>query len=271
MLDLTGSFAPLITPFTDDGKSLSEVRIARIVRWLTERHIEGLVLNTDVGEFTSTSFSERKAVMEIVYRETRGAIPLVANCTTLNSGASLDLAQHAQRHGARAALIMPPYYGDFTEAEFVGHFKTIASYAALPLIVVDQLGRLSKQAVLEIQQFPRVNIAHALSTVWPDGPQTSSTVTTYEWVTGGVLCSPLAGIFGRISPKLDLALLKTWSMTMRDFGPLRVLKCAYPNFDLEMGDCRSPYLPLSPQRINVVRALTMLVKAKEKTAGNPAA
>jgi hypothetical protein len=58
---------------------------------------------------------------------------------------------------------------------------------------------------------------------------------------------------------------------MADMGSVRLLKAAYANMDLDVGSCRSPYLPMSGPQLNVIRALTMLARAKEKATGVPAA
>jgi dihydrodipicolinate synthase/N-acetylneuraminate lyase len=266
MAHLTGSFAPLVTPFTDGGNTLSEVRLARLVRFLQDKGVQGFVVNTDLGEFTSTSFSERKLVVEIVHRESRGAIPIVAHVTTLNTAASLDLAQHAQRHGARAVLIMPPYYGQFTATEIAKHLKTVQQYCTLPLIIADPDHRVSPEARAEVLTMPQVSFATAIQ-----GFSGHPEFSTYQWSDGDAVCSPLVSVFGPFHSRQDDALLKTWGLNMADMGSVRLLKAAYANMDLDVGSCRSPYLPMSGPQLNVIRALTMLARAKEKATGVPAA
>ena len=112
MEGIAGLFAPVVTPFTDDGSTVSDVRLSRQVRYLIDRGIAGFVTTSDTGEFLATSFAERKEVLEIVIREAHGR-PVLAHVSTMSTSSSLDLAQHAARHGARAAVLMPPYFGQF--------------------------------------------------------------------------------------------------------------------------------------------------------------
>src|SRR5690348_16428840 len=98
MVNLAGTFVPLVTPFTDDGATLSEVRIARLVRHFAGQGVAGFVVCTDTGEFTTLSFAERKSMLETTLRESQGALPVLTNVSTLSTSASLDLTQHAARH-----------------------------------------------------------------------------------------------------------------------------------------------------------------------------
>src|SRR5579871_5649276 len=99
MLDIAGFFAPVVTPFTDDGNTVSEIRLARLVRHLTERGVSGFVCGTETGEFLTTSVSERKQVLEIVMREAHG-MPVLAHCSMIGTAQTIDLCQHSARHGA---------------------------------------------------------------------------------------------------------------------------------------------------------------------------
>src|SRR5438477_12684261 len=114
MLGLAGLFAPLATPFTDGGETVSEVRLARLVRHLLAQGIAGLACCTETGEFITVNTSERKQVLEIVIREAHGT-PVLAHCTRLGTSQTLDLCQHAARHGAKAAVVMPPYFGRYSD------------------------------------------------------------------------------------------------------------------------------------------------------------
>ena len=58
VVDLPKLLVPLVTPFTDDASSVSEVRLARLVKHLGGQGVEGFVINSDVGEFTAMSFGE---------------------------------------------------------------------------------------------------------------------------------------------------------------------------------------------------------------------
>lgn len=157
MLELAGRLVPLVSPFTDDGATMSEVRLSRLVRFYMGRQAEGFVLGTDIGEFTTMSFSERKQLVEWVQLACQG-VPLVVNVSTLSTSSSLDMAQHAARHGARAVTLMPPYYGILSQQEMVEHIRVVGAYSKLPLLVVDTLQVLQEDARTTISHFPNVHL-----------------------------------------------------------------------------------------------------------------
>src|SRR5579862_6608735 len=136
MLGLSGLFAPIVTPFTDDGGAISEVRLARLIRHLAENGVVGFVVCSETGEFTTVTSGERKQMLEFLAREARG-IPILAHCTRLGTSQCMDLCQHAARHGARAAVVMPPYFGQFNDDEIEQHLRRIVQHANLPIILVD--------------------------------------------------------------------------------------------------------------------------------------
>src|ERR1700722_16717175 len=76
MAKVKGKYIPLTTAFTDDGRTVSEVRMARQVRFWVEREAPGFYLFGETGEFLTVVTSERKAVLEIVQRECQGSVPI---------------------------------------------------------------------------------------------------------------------------------------------------------------------------------------------------
>jgi hypothetical protein len=162
MVNLTGALVPLVTPFTDDGSDLSEVRLARLVRRHVAEGAAGFAVCTELGEFTTISFSERKRLLELTLRECQGALPVLTHVSTLSTSASLDLTQHAARHGARAAILMPPYYGCLSQPELIEHIRCVAAYAGFPIIVADPMGQLTAASREHLATLQGVTVALAL-------------------------------------------------------------------------------------------------------------
>lgn len=149
---------PLCTPFTDDGLSISEVRLARLVRWYRAKSQTRFLVLGECGEFTAASPSERKAVVEIVAREASGSEFLV-NVSALSTSTAVDLAQHAARHGAAAVVAMPPFYPKLDDEEITSYIHSIASYAKQPVIVTDPNRSLKDSVKERLGEIPRLTIA----------------------------------------------------------------------------------------------------------------
>ena len=222
MISLTGRLTSLVTPFTDDGSALSEVRLVRLLRFFADS--QGFTLASDAGEFTTVSGSERKQLLEIVLREVGGK-PVVVHATRQGTAQTLDLAQHAARHGARAALVMPPYYGAFSAKEVSDHLRTIAKYAGLPILVVDPQSRIDADVLEGLRDVPDLTLCQGNSAIW----------------TCGELSSGLG------APELD--------RLGSEHDPAAVAKAYLSLRDVEVGRPRPPRAPLGGAALEQIRLL----------------
>jgi dihydrodipicolinate synthase/N-acetylneuraminate lyase len=254
MIGLKGLFAPIATPFTDDGGSVSEIRLSRLVRHLRDKGIVGLVCGTETGEFITTSAAERKQVFEIVAREAQGA-PVLVHCTRLGTAQSLDLCQHAARHGAKAAIVMPPYFGRYSDEEIERHIHTIAQHAGLPVIVVDPQ-HLVRTAIKErLANVPNLRYAEtpegAFRTRFAVDPVGSG---SDEFVFEDAVVSPLIQIdpVAALRPDADL---KPIARMVGLHGRPRIAKAALNLRDIEVGPPRSPVMALSHEHCKELEAL----------------
>jgi len=254
-LDFGGVLVPLVTPFTDDMSSVSEVRLARLVRRVMEDKPAGLVLGSEMGEFMLMTISERKQAVEIVLRETSNMVPVIVNCTMLATMSSLDLAQHARRHGARASIIMPPYFGQFTDAELQQHFKTIANYSDGMLILVDPKNKLSGELRTFLEHHSGIKFARPMSAVAKPEYCITEFSNTHEFVMEQVSVSPLAlfqyaeavGIVAGQDGFVKSALL---AKTMHEHGVTRIAKGLLEQYDFEVGPPRTPIQPVEIQKVH---------------------
>ncbi len=237
MIDLHGLFVPLATPFTDDGAALGEVRLARLVRHLVGRGVEGLVIATETGEVATLSVAERKAALEITLRESQGAVPLIVNVTANGTAAAADLAQHAQRHGARGVVVAPPPWLFLTPAELEGHFRTIGSLAGLPMVILDAEGRLGREA--------RERLAHRGRIAFGVGGAEPLRAEAFE--AESLRVSPAA-----IAPSERVA---EWMDQVREHGSAKCVKAFYEAQGIEVGRPRSPLVALEGESFRRIEAL----------------
>lgn len=248
METIEGLFAPLATPFTDDSSSISEIRFSKEIRWLLAKTIDGFVVASDCGEFATLSQSERKQLVEWLARDCAGK-PFLVHVSSLSTSSSLDLAQHASRHGARAAILMPPYYGTYTADELIAFYRTVSTHAGLPIILVDPQNLLSEEARENIAEFPEIVIAASLT------DRHRANVSCYkghtssdEFVVSDALVSPLAllqpsqlsaAINGEETELAKLIILE------ETLGRARVSKAGLEALGVDVGPPRPPLRPLT--------------------------
>lgn len=227
MWELSGPFVPLAMPLTDDGSGLSEIRIARLLHRAVESGVKGVALCTETGEFTASSFAERKQILELVIRETHSSLPVIVNVSSLSTSASLDLAQHAARHGARAVILRAPYFGHFESKEVEAHFRTVAHYCQAPVIGLDPEGTFENVASLQLAEMGRFALGSAISGrgLAADSFQLEDLTVLPDYH------------FGLQPPQEVVAAIKA-------YGGVRVVKGAFGELDLDLGPLRQPYLAL---------------------------
>ncbi|MCC7102120.1 MAG: dihydrodipicolinate synthase family protein [Fimbriimonadaceae bacterium] len=214
---MTNSIIPLVTPFTDDQSQVSEVRLARLIRSLLPSQPAGIFVGGDLGEFASLTLGERKHVLEIAMREVAGATSVWTNVTANTTMMATDMAQHAAQHGAGGCVLMPPVYGSFTQPELVQHFRTVAKFGPMQVVIVDPNSQLAQGSRDELSQIGSVSV---------------SSGRLDEFRVGGLRASP-GSLLSADNPDRAIA-------AMNEYGAIRVAKAVLQFRDLDVGPPRSP-------------------------------
>jgi dihydrodipicolinate synthase/N-acetylneuraminate lyase len=244
MLDLHGLFVPVPTPYTDDGSALSEVRLARFVRGLLQKGLDGLVVGGETSEYQAITYAERKHLLELVSRSVPAGTPVIANVSSQSTVSSVELAQQASNFGARAVIAMPPFGNYYSDKEIRDHFHRIAQYGHLPVLIVDPNARLDDGFREELAQIPGLLLASPLVGSEWSAAACFSRSTTDEFAHGRLYSLPIAlfGIDWRRS--CENGTFDALRELIHIFGPARVLKSAAESLDLELGPLRGPLQPL---------------------------
>ena len=108
--DFHGVLPALITPFSDDGARLDEEALAQLVDRLIAGGVGGLVPGGSTGEFTTLTHAERERLAEVTIEAADGRVPVVVATGALSTRETVELSVHAERAGAAAVMIVPPFY-----------------------------------------------------------------------------------------------------------------------------------------------------------------
>ncbi|MDH4221879.1 MAG: 4-hydroxy-tetrahydrodipicolinate synthase, partial [Candidatus Bathyarchaeota archaeon] len=130
-----GILPALVTPFTDDGKELSEDRLRNLVNHCIELGVSGVVPCGTTGEFVNLTVDEKKRLIDIVVDEVNGRVVVVAGTGASGTDQALELTKYAKDAGADAALIVTPFYLKPTDRGIYEHFSTVATEVDLPIIL----------------------------------------------------------------------------------------------------------------------------------------
>jgi len=128
-----GSFTALVTPFKNG--SLDEAAFRSLVNWQIAEGTHGLVPVGTTGESPTVSHDEHKRVVEWCIDEARGRVPVIAGAGSNSTKEAIELAQHAEKAGANAVLVVTPYYNKPTQEGMYQHFKAINDAIGIPIMI----------------------------------------------------------------------------------------------------------------------------------------
>lgn len=131
---LSGSLTALVTPFDESG-AFDAKAFASFVEWQISEGTNGLVPVGTTGESPTLSHEEHHEVVRATIKAAKGRAPVVAGAGSNNTAEAVSLAQHAEKAGADALLVVTPYYNKPTQRGLYLHFATIAKATKLPIII----------------------------------------------------------------------------------------------------------------------------------------
>ena len=134
MPDFHGVLPALITPFTEDGADVDADALAAIVDRLVDAGVGGLVPGGSTGEFTTLTNAERREVIEVTVEAAAGRVPVVAGTGALSTRETVELSLHAERAGAAAVMVVPPFYEALGWRELLAHYTAVADAISIPIM-----------------------------------------------------------------------------------------------------------------------------------------
>jgi len=136
MLDLSGIYPPIPTPFDSDGK-IATLAVSENLHGWNQYPLRGYVVLGSNGELVLLSAQERVRVLETA----RDAIPpdklMIAGTGCQSTEQTVELTKSAAAIGADAALVVTPSYyrGLMTKDALRKHFHAVAEVSSIPIII----------------------------------------------------------------------------------------------------------------------------------------
>lgn len=142
-----GSGVALVTPFNaDDTIDFSALR--KLVRLQIDGGIDFLVVQGTTGESPTLSQEEKKEVLKTVIEENNNKLKIVYGVGGNNTKEVGELIKQVPA-GVDGILSVSPYYNKPTQNGIIEHFKYIASYTDLPIILYNVPGRTGSNMTAE--------------------------------------------------------------------------------------------------------------------------
>ncbi len=129
----SGSFVALVTPFDNDGK-INYLKVAELIDFHKNNGTDGIVLLGTTGE--APTITEAEAEKLILFAiDKAGEIPLIIGCASNDTRTAVEKARKYEALGAKALLVLTPYYNKANDIGMMRHFMSIADAVNIPIII----------------------------------------------------------------------------------------------------------------------------------------
>ncbi|RRO14474.1 4-hydroxy-tetrahydrodipicolinate synthase [Saccharopolyspora rhizosphaerae] len=147
--ELTGSIAPVITPFTAEGE-VDHASLGNLVEWQLKQGSDGISIGGSTGEPSAQTIDERADAIRTVLKTVDGRAPVVPGTGSAKLDETIELTGAAFDAGVDAALIITPYYARPTQEALYTWYKTVAQeYPDLPIIAYNVPSRTAVEIAPE--------------------------------------------------------------------------------------------------------------------------
>jgi len=133
-----GICASSVTPFKADGR-LDLRRLKPHIDWLIAEGVQAISPLGSSGEFAGLESDDRRRVLETALDACQGRVPVLAGTHHVSTRLTIELSQHAERAGANALLIVPPYYMAPTPLQVIEHYRRLADAVSIPVVLYHNL------------------------------------------------------------------------------------------------------------------------------------
>ena len=129
-----GYMPAMTTPF-DRNQQLDLKALEKLMRWLHGEGIHGMMALGTQGEWFSLLREERRDVLQVVSRELKGKMSIVAGCNALTAREVISNAEIAAEFDFDGILVTPPPYVTPTEKEIYEFYRQVDAGVSLPICV----------------------------------------------------------------------------------------------------------------------------------------
>jgi 4-hydroxy-tetrahydrodipicolinate synthase len=158
MKTFKGSGVALVTPFQTDG-SIDYKALQQLVSLQIKGGTDFLVVQGTTGESPTLSQDEKRKVLDTVLEVNNGQLPIVYGIGGNNTAGLAALFQNLPS-GVDGILSVSPYYNKPIQKGIVAHFKQVASFTDLPIILYNVPGRtgsnMSVETTLELAEIDNI-------------------------------------------------------------------------------------------------------------------
>jgi 4-hydroxy-tetrahydrodipicolinate synthase len=104
--------------------------------------VHALALPLHTGESLNLTAVERRSLVECAVSAAGGRVPVYAHVSLPGTDQVIELAQHAEKAGAAAVIVVTPYHWRPPRAALLAHFTAVARAISIDVVAYNFPGRL---------------------------------------------------------------------------------------------------------------------------------
>lgn len=131
---LPSILAALCTPIDESGRPDLAI-FDRVIDFVMDRGVEGIVLGGATSEFPHFSIDERAALIDRAIARMNGRGPVLANVGASSIHSTVHLAQRAAGSGCAALLLSMPYFFRYTQDDLVAYCERVCASVDTPFLL----------------------------------------------------------------------------------------------------------------------------------------
>ena len=133
-VDWRGYLPAITTPFDEHG-DLDLKAFRRLLEWLVDQGMHGLIIAGTTGEWFSMEKDEYTRLLNAAGDMLKGEMPLIAGCNAFTAREVLDKATIAAKGGFDGILVTPPPYVRPCEREVIAFYEDVDRSTPLPICI----------------------------------------------------------------------------------------------------------------------------------------
>jgi len=134
-----GSAVAIATPFKDKKVDLEGFK--RLINFQIENDTQAIIVLGTTGEASTINYEEREEIIKTAIEEVDKRVPVIVGTGSNNTDVTIAYNKQAENLGADGLLIVTPYYNKCTQNGLIEHYKEIAKFTSLPIILYNVPGR----------------------------------------------------------------------------------------------------------------------------------
>ena len=145
-----GVCTALVTPFKEDGLSLSRFR--RLLSRQLEAGIRAFVVCGTTGEAPTLTEDEKLTLFRQAKELAGNKAVILAGTGSNCTKSAVSLSIKAQEQGADGLLLVTPYYNKCTEEGLLAHYSAIAQAVSIPILLYNVPSRTGVDIPVSVYQ-----------------------------------------------------------------------------------------------------------------------